>query len=430
MSDSDIPLYYYIFLSIILVFQYILCLFSESIEHIDEETQGRLGEKQRMFYDKFNQNDRRFFRNVITQRSIYLILSSLIFLRIQYGFDLFNIKGLFIFAGFIVIQITFFILLPIFVGQSNSESGYTRTYGLFIILYTFFNPLIFVFEHVAAGVNVLFTGTNPLKIMDDTEKEIISMVNESHEKGEIMTQEATMIHNIFEFDDKDAKDIMVHRGDIVAIDGNENLGYAVDLFLDSHYSRFPVFIDDLDNIIGIIHMRELMEFSLEKVNFPKKIKDIEGIMQPASFIPETHSINTLFTHMQNQKTHLVLIKDEYGQTSGLVTLEDIIEEIMGNIFDEHDKEELSIIDRGRGIHIMFGKTELSEVAKCLEIEFDTEDIETLNGFLIKKIGRIPKEHETIDVEYGGYLFKVMDVKGNLIQGVKVQRLLEEESHKC
>lgn len=257
---------------------------------------------------------------------------------------------------------------------------------------------------------------------DNSEDEIISMVNESTEKGELRPTEANMIHNIFEYDDKDAKDIMVHRGEIIAIDAEEKLKDAVELFKANHISRFPVYDEDLDNIVGMIHMRDLFLFSLDKVNLVKKIKDIPDLMYSPIFVPETHSINTLFTTMQSKKTHLVIVKDEYGQTSGLLTMEDIIEEIFGNIFDEYDKVYESIINRGNDVYIMFGRTELDEVAKSLSLEFEDNDIETLNGFITKEIGHIPKEDEEIKIEYKNYSFEVLKVNDNLIQAVRVKRI--------
>lgn len=279
-------------------------------------------------------------------------------------------------------------------------------------------PLYFILLIIAAIV-IIFLILKLKKKEDNPEEEIISIVNESTQKGELRQSEATMIHNIFEFDDKDVKDIMVHRGDIVALDAKESFKNAVDLFISNNFSRFPVFKNDLDNIIGVIHMRDLFELSLEKVNFAKKIEDFEYIMKKPVFVPETHSINTLLTMMQLNKTHLVLIKDEYGQTSGLISMEDILEEIVGNIFDEYDTEEESIISKKDGTYIMFGRTQLEDIAQCLSIEFDTEDIETLNGFLLKEIGRIPKQEDQIEIKYMDYIFRILNVKGNMIQAVKV-----------
>lgn len=280
-------------------------------------------------------------------------------------------------------------------------------------------PLYFIFALILAIVIIAEYFILKQKFSKSTEK-----TAESDE--ELSNTQQDMIENISELDEKDAKDIMVHRGDIVGFDGNEKLSTALEQFKDSNYSRFPVFIDDLDNIIGIVHMRELLLYSLDKVNQAKKMKDIDGLMSAPVFVPETHGINDLFSLMQKEKTHLVLVRDEYGQTSGLVSMENIIEEIVGDILDEHDKEEESLIDRGNGLYIMFGRTELEEINEVLGITYENEEIETLNGLLINELGRIPKDGENLNVEYGGYNFEIMDVKNNMIQGVRVTKVSFEQ----
>ncbi|WP_252191958.1 CBS domain-containing protein, partial [Roseburia inulinivorans] len=151
---------------------------------------------------------------------------------------------------------------------------------------------------------------------DVTEEEIISMVNEGHEQGVLQANEAEMIHNIFEFGDKDAKDIMVHRKNIIAIDGTMTFLEMLDFTIENNYSRYPVYIDDIDNIIGVLHIKEVLALCQKQEIYHTAIKDIKGLIREVDFIPETRNINTLFTTMQNAKTHIVIVVDEYGQTSG------------------------------------------------------------------------------------------------------------------
>ena len=166
---------------------------------------------------------------------------------------------------------------------------------------------------------------NPDKI---TEQEIISIVNEGHETGVLQDSEVEMIQNIFEFTDKEAKDIMTHRKHICALDGTKTLAQVLDLVLAEPYSRFPVYLDGIDNIIGILHIKEVMAFSRSQEYMDWQIKDIEGLFSPGEFIPETRKISDLFQKMQLKKAHMVIVVDEYGQTSGLVAMEDILEEIV------------------------------------------------------------------------------------------------------
>ena len=191
---------------------------------------------------------------------------------------------------------------------------------------------------------------------DVTEEEIISMVNEGHEQGVLQANEAEMIHNIFEFGDKDAKDIMVHRKNIIAIDGTMTFLEMLDFTIENNYSRYPVYIDDIDNIIGVLHIKEVLALCQKQEIYHTAIKDIKGLIREVDFIPETRNINTLFTMMQNAKTHMVIVVDEYGQTSGIVAMEDILEEIVGNIEDEHDQEEKMIEKLPDGSYLMDGMT--------------------------------------------------------------------------
>ncbi len=259
---------------------------------------------------------------------------------------------------------------------------------------------------------------NPERV---TEEEIISMVNEGHEKGVLQASEAEMIHNIFEFTDKEAKDIMTHRKHISALDGTMKFHQVMDRVLEEPYSRFPVYLDDIDNIIGILHIKEVMSFSRNQDIMDKPIKDIEGLFTKPQFIPQTRKISDLFQRMQAKKAHMVLVVDEYGQTCGLVAMEDILEEIVGNIFDEHDKENLLIQKVSEGCFLMQGMADLDDVSDVLGMEFDDEEYDTLNGFLISQIDKIPADGETFSVKYGGYDFHVTKVADKMIQTVRVRR---------
>ena len=261
---------------------------------------------------------------------------------------------------------------------------------------------------------------------DVTEEEIISMVNEGHEQGVLLESEAEMIHNIFEFGDKEAKDIMTHRKNIIALDGNCSFGEAIQFMIENKNSRFPVYLDNIDNIIGVLHIKEALADSQKPELMGVSIKDIPGLVRDVEFIPETRNINTLFKDMQSAKSHMVIVVDEYGQTAGLVAMEDIIEEIVGNIFDEHDEENILIEKQPDGSYLLNGMAPLDEVAEALSIEIDTEDYDTLNGFLISLIDKIPGEDEVFEVDYGNYRFHVVKVEDRMIKSVRAKKLAVEE----
>lgn len=257
---------------------------------------------------------------------------------------------------------------------------------------------------------------------DLTEQEIMSMVNEGHENGVLQESEAEMINNIFTLDQKEAKDIMTHRKQIMALDGTCSLQEVLAEIRDMGYSRYPVYLDDVDNIIGIIHIKDILNQMLDQTNMEQQLTKINDLIRPASFIPETRNIDVLFKNMQSQKIHMVIVVDEYGQTSGLVTMEDILEEIVGNIFDEHDAEEEQIVEEADGSYVIDGMTDFDDVCELLEIHGEElEDFDTLSGFLISRINKIPVNGEHYQVSAYGYRFDVLLVEHRVIRTVRVTK---------
>ena len=257
-----------------------------------------------------------------------------------------------------------------------------------------------------------------------TEEEIISMVNEGHENGLLEANETELIHNIFEYGDKEAGDIMTHRKNIVAVDGTMKLKDALNYMLDQNYSRFPVYEENIDNIIGFLHFKDAVKANRDPKEQEKMIRELPNILRPARFIPETRNISDLLRTMQKQKLHFVIVVDEYGQTAGLVTMEDIIEEIVGNIQDEYDMEEEDIVELPDHSFIIRGVTPLEDVEEALGVSFGEDEIETLNGFLISILDRIPADDEHIVINHSGYRFAVPSIQNKVIQKVHVSKLPE------
>lgn len=217
---------------------------------------------------------------------------------------------------------------------------------------------------------------------------------------------------------------MTHRKNIVAIDGEQPLEDALKFMLDERFSRFPVYHEDIDEIIGIIHLRDAMSGYLDEAKRNRPMKELKDYIRPVTYIPETKSIDTLFKEMQSAKNHMVIVLDEYGQTSGLVAMEDILEEIVGNILDEYDEEDEMIQKQNDGSVIANGMTELEDLEDLIPVTFEKEDYETLNGFLIDELEHIPGEDERCVVDYEGYRFTVLQIDNNIIQTVKIEKLPE------
>lgn len=265
---------------------------------------------------------------------------------------------------------------------------------------------------------------------DRVEEEIISMVNEGHEQGVLHETEAEMITNIFEFGDKEVKDIMTNRSNIVAIDKNTTLADALDYMLNESKSRFPVYDENIDHIIGILHCRDAMRAHRIESNLTVPVGEIEGLLRKAMFVPETKNIADLFRIMQKTKTQMVIVIDEYGQTLGLLAMEDILEEIVGNIMDEYDEDE-DYIEKteNENEYIIEGMVKLEELEEKFDISFGEQEFETLNGFLISKMDKIPEENEEFSIDVDGYNFKILSVENRMIKNVLVTKLADIEEMK-
>ena len=262
-----------------------------------------------------------------------------------------------------------------------------------------------------------------------TEDDIMTMVDEGHEQGVLETREARMIRNIFELDEKQAGNVMTHRKHITALPGSMLLKDAARFVLrEGNNTRYPVYGEDLDDIIGTIHMRDVLVHAESDREAAMELSKVPGVLREAHFIPETRNIDALFREMQSQKIHMEIVIDEYGQTAGIITMEDILEEIVGNILDEYDAEEEFILAQEDGF-ILNGLTPLDEAAEALKIEFPEEEknsYDTIKGFLISRLDRIPREDEDSEVEYGGYLFKILSVENKMIRSVKATPSPENE----
>ena len=259
--------------------------------------------------------------------------------------------------------------------------------------------------------------THDDRIEDSMEEEIIQIVNEGQEQGAIDDQEAEMISNIMEFDDKVASEVMTHRKNILAFEVNTPLREAAIFMANERFSRYPVYEEEMDNIVGILHIKDVLKFLLAHPDGT----DIRQVMRKPYFVPETQNISRLFREMKNKSQHMAIIIDEYGQTAGVVSMEDILEEIVGNILDEYDVDEHFIQKIGENLYLMRGLTELSEIEDILDIRFK-DDFETLNGFLISELEHIPSMNEKASVHYHGYCFEITAMADNTIDMVKVSKI--------
>ena len=260
---------------------------------------------------------------------------------------------------------------------------------------------------------------------DAVEEEILSIVEEGHEQGAIESDEAAFISNVVEFGDTEARDIMTPRQKIVGIESNLDMQETMEFMLQNNYSRYPVYEEDVDNIIGILHMKEAVAAYMKDAK-----QSVADVVSKPFYIHPTQKISKLLKEMQESKNHLAIVVDEYGQTEGLVALEDIIEVIVGDILDEHDEEENDIMRLATGNgYIVNGTTNLDELEDLFHIRFPEEDIDTVNGFMLYEYGRLPEHQEAVQITYQGFLFEAIDYEDRMISKVRVRKLPEQETEK-
>ena len=256
-----------------------------------------------------------------------------------------------------------------------------------------------------------------------TEEEIRMMVDVGGEKGVIEDVQIEMINNIFEFDDIDVADIMTHRTDMICIDVEEPLSEAVKLSIENGFSRIPVYEEDPDDIIGVLYIKDFLKYV--GANLPKT-KAIKDMMRPAYYVPETKRCGELFTEMTEKRVQMAVVIDEYGGTAGIVTLEDLLESIVGNIQDEYDQEDEEISIINDTVFEVDGITDIEEVEEHIGKTFPEGDYDTIGGYIISVLGFLPQDGEMNEVQFQNVKFTVLNVEERRIGKVKVEILPEEK----
>lgn len=247
-----------------------------------------------------------------------------------------------------------------------------------------------------------------------SEEEIKKMLETGSENGVFNEIEKEMINSIFSFDDKTAKDVMVPRREVFAIDIEEPLEKILDEILETRHSRIPVYEEQIDNIIGILQVKDVM-IEARKKSFEEV--DIRALLKEAFFVPDGKSTDELFREMQKTKNRMAVLIDEYGGVSGILTVEDLVEEVMGEITDEHEEEVVELQKIGEKEYLLDGSILIEELNEKLNLKLETENYDTLSGYLIEELGYIPKDSGQCELDADGVHFKILEVKEKRIRKV-------------
>lgn len=311
-------------------------------------------------------------------------------------------------------------LVPEALGSSYAEQLVWIAVGTMRGLLLVMSPLTALVLLTSRLVSRLF-GSKPLVNLV-TEEEIMSLVNAGHTGGAIEEEEKDMIVSVLQLGDSHARELMTPRIDIVALDVQNTMAAALAAFVASGFSRIPIYEDSIDKVIGLLYVKDILMALKNQDRLENQA--VRDLIRPAYFVPETKRADALLKELQEKNVHLAMVVDEYGGTSGLITIENLIEEIIGDIRDEHDfDEEEDYIEVGDGSYLIDASMDLDDLNGLLGCSIDTEDADTLGGYIYLTLGRVPKAKETIATDILSMTVKSID--GHRIRKVQVRKTLSK-----
>lgn len=312
-------------------------------------------------------------------------------------------------------------LVPKRIAMKSYEKIAYATIGIIRYISIFTTPFVKLLTISTNFVSNIF-GVSEKDEEVVTEEEIKMLVDVGEEKGSIEEEEKEMINNVFEFNDTVASEIMTHRKDIYSLNIDMSVNELLEELDEYTYSRIPVYKETIDEIVGILYLKDLLKY----VKTKKNIK-LKTILRPAYFVPESKPINELFKELQKNKNQLAIVLDEYGGTSGLITMEDILEEIVGNIFDEFDEIENEYEKLDENTYLINGNVSIYDLKKILKVDIPEGEYDTLSGYLLEHLGRIPKEKEKPVIETKAVTYKIEEYEDKRI--IKVKACKNNENNK-
>lgn len=304
-------------------------------------------------------------------------------------------------------------LVPKRLAMKNYEKISFATIGIIRTISVITSPFVKLLTFVTNGISKIF-GVSENEEQSVTEEEIKMMVDQGQEKGTIKQEEREMINNVFELNDITVSEIMRHRKDIFAVDINISKEELLDELSNEEYrySRIPVYDETIDEIKGILYVKDVLK------NINKKTFKVKNVVKEVYFVSQNRMINEVFKELQKNKKQIAIIVDEYGGTAGLITMEDILEELVGDIFDEYDKEEKEFEKIDENTYIISGSMTIYDVNKLLDAHIPEGDYDTISGYLQEKLGRIPEDEEMPIVDTERVTYKIEEYEDKRILKVK------------
>jgi len=304
--------------------------------------------------------------------------------------------------------------VPKSIGAYLSEKSSMKLYYPFMLFWFLFYPLALALSHITNGFLKLFHIKKRGKRIFDTQEEMLSMLEIGKEEGIIEKTEQKMIFSIFEFGDTLVREVMTPRVDIISLSVESTLDDVLKCIMNSNHSRIPIYENNIDNIIGILYIKDLFKIFSAKT---EKTTGLQSILRNAYFVPETKGVDELFNEMQKNKIQIAMVFDEYGGLSGLITIEDILEEIVGEIQDEYEVEEKTSQKIGVNAYLISGTLEVEDFNEHFNANFSDEEATTIGGIILEKLGRLPNPGEEISINK--FKFIISKIRNRRIVQVKV-----------
>ncbi|QUH24896.1 HlyC/CorC family transporter [Serpentinicella alkaliphila] len=315
-----------------------------------------------------------------------------------------------------IIVLIFCEITPKSLAAQNSEKVALKVIKLLSFIVTILNPVVVVFTYLTNGLVKLMGGNIQKKHPFITEEELRTIVNVSQEEGVLEVEEREMIHNVFEFGDLQVKDVMVQRTETVAIDVDYSYEQVINIIKSEQFSRYPVYRDKIDDIIGILNVKDIAFNDEAKENFR-----LENFIREPYYTFEFKKITEVFKDMKKKRVHISIVLDEYGGTAGIVTIEDLIEEIVGNIEDEYDDniKDIEVIKEDE--FIINASLRIETVNEMIGTNFESQDVDSIGGFIIKELGRLPELGEKLELENTKIIVERVDK--NRIKCIRILTIL-------
>ncbi len=433
MDPAGIPVGAAVFLSVFfLLLVSILTAFDKACRILPQgklEQQSASGDRKAKSLLRRMSDSKRFFRQLVFTKLLYG--ASFFMWTDQVTIPLiFPFKGNSSFISFLVgvlialsITLIFYVFAIELPGRvaGGKEGQFARSSGYLIMILMAPAYLLECVAHLFASVLLRLTHIREVEdaSVAPTEEEFLQMLEAGHAKGAIEDDNRELIQNLFEFDDKIAAEVMTHRTEVEALPVEASLEETMSFLYSTKYTRFPIYDGSVDNIIGVLHAKDLLFYhdqSAEEGQF-----ELTRIMRPAWFTPETRNISDLFREMQQNHIQMAIVIDEYGGTAGLLTIEDLVEQILGNIEDEYDEAEQEMIEIAPDTWLVEGSFSVDQLSKVTGVHLGDDEYDTVAGLVIELLDRIPEEHERPTVQYGELRFHVLAISDNRIVRLRVTK---------